>query len=204
MSRAQAPIEFYFDFSSPYSYLAAEGIEAIAARHGREIKWKPILLGAVFKVTGGAPLTEGFGAKAAYSVHDFARSARFAGIPYQMPSPFPVPTVAAARALIWLQGEHPSKATAFMHAVFRAYYVDGRDISQPEVVGAVAAECGLDPARVLAGAQEPLVKDQLRAQVETAIVRGVFGAPFIFVGDEGFWGNDRLPQVDRWLAEGGF
>lgn len=204
MSQPKPPIEFYFDFSSPYSYLAAEQIEAIAARHGAELRWKPILLGAVFKVTGGAPLTETIGAKAAYSVHDFARSARFAGIAYQQPRPFPVATVAAARAVIWLHNEQPAREAAFVHAVFRAYYVDGRDISRAEVVGEVAAECGLDAARVLAGTQDPLVKDQLRAQVETAIVRGVFGAPFMFVGDEAFWGHDRLPQLERWLASGGF
>lgn len=198
------PIEFYFDFSSPYSYLASEAVGAVAARHGRELKWKPILLGAVFKVTGGAPLTEGFGAKAAYSVHDFARSARFAGVPFQLPSPFPIATVTAARAVIWVQNEAPARTSAFVHALFRAYYADGRNIGEPVVVAEVAAECGLDPDRVLAGAQEPLVKDQLRAQVETAIVRGVFGAPFVFVGDEAFWGNDRLPQLERWLEQGGF
>ncbi|MEG2155980.1 MAG: 2-hydroxychromene-2-carboxylate isomerase [Burkholderiaceae bacterium] len=198
------PIEFYFDFSSPYAYLASEQIEAIAQRHGRELKCKPILLGAIFKSTGGAPLTEGFGPKAAYSMHDFARSARFAGVRFEFPSPFPVATVTAARALLWLQAHQPEAASGFLHAVFRAYFVDGRDISRSEVVAQIAAERGLDAERVIAGSQDPLIKDELKAQVETAIVRGVFGAPFLFVGDEAFWGNDRLPQLDRWLAGGGF
>lgn len=198
------PIEFYFDFSSPYAYLASEQIEAIAARHGRELKWKPILLGAVFKSTGGAPLTDGFGAKAAYSVHDFARSARFADLPFTLPTPFPIATVTAARALLWLQMEQPTAAAGFLHAVFRAYFVAGRDISQPAVIAAIAGECGLNAEHLLAAAQEPLIKDALKAQVEAAIVRGVFGAPFMFVGDEAFWGNDRLAQLDRWLATGGF
>ncbi len=198
------PIEFYFDFSSPYSYLASERIEAIATRHGRELKWKPILLGAVFKTTGGAPLTDGFGPKASYSVRDFARSARFAGVPFALPRPFPIATVTAARALIGVQNAVPQRAPAFLHALFRAYFADGRNISDPAVVGAVAGECGLDGGEVLAAAQDPLVKDELKAQVDAAIVRGVFGAPFIFVGDEAFWGNDRLDQLDRWLATDGF
>jgi 2-hydroxychromene-2-carboxylate isomerase len=199
-----APIEFYFDFSSPYAYLASERIEALAARHGREVKFKPILLGAVFKATGGAPLTEGMTVKGTYSVHDFGRSARYEGIPYAMPNPFPIATVTAARAMLWLAREQPARAAPFMHAAFRAYFADGRDISQPAVVGEVLRECGVDAERALAGAGEQDIKDQLKAQVEGAIVRGVFGAPTIFVDGEMFWGNDRLPQIDRWLASGGF
>jgi 2-hydroxychromene-2-carboxylate isomerase len=199
-----APIEFYFDFSSPYAYLASEKIEALAARHGREVKFKPILLGAVFKATGGAPLTEGMTAKGAYSVHDFARSARYEGIPFSLPKPFPIPTVTAARAMLWLTREQPVHAASFMHAALRAYFADGRDISQPAVLAEVLGECGLDVARVLAGAAEQDIKDQLKAQVEGAIVRGVFGAPFMFVDGEAFWGHDRLPHIDRWLATGGF
>lgn len=198
------PIEFYFDFSSPYAYLASEKIEALAARHGREVKFKPILLGAIFKVTGGAPLTEGLTAKGAYSVHDFARSARFQGTPFSLPNPFPIATVTAARAMLWLTRELPAHAAHFMHAVFRAYFADGRNISEPAVLAEVIRECGLDAERVLAGAAEPEIKDQLKAQVEGAIVRGVFGAPFMFVDGEAFWGHDRLPQIDRWLATGGF
>lgn len=197
-------IEFYFDFSSPYAYLASERIEAIAARQGAELRWKPMLLGAIFKVTGGAPLTESIGPKAAYSVHDFARSARFHGVPFQMPSPFPVGTVAAARAAIWALNERPAQASALVHGLFRAYFVEGRNIGEPETVIAIGTECGIDPQALAAGLQDPLVKDMLKAQVETAIVRGVFGAPFIFVGDEAFWGNDRLDQLERWLASGGF
>jgi 2-hydroxychromene-2-carboxylate isomerase len=198
------PIDFYFDFSSPYSFLASEQIEALAARHGRTVRFRPILLGAVFKVADSAPLTEQYGPKARYSVHDFARSARFAGVAYRHPSKFPVGAVAAARAVLWLQQHRPEQANAFVHAVFRAFFQQDRDISDPAVVAAVAQSAGLDGAQLVEAAQAADVKDALRRQVEDAIALGVFGAPTIVVDGEVFWGNDRLPQIDRWLGSGPF
>ena len=127
-------IDFDFDFSSPYSYIASEEIEALAERHGSEIHWHPILLGAVFKQAGSVPLTEGYGPKARYSVRDFGRSAAFIGVPYQHPSMFPVGAVAAARAVLWLQRESPMQVAPFIHAVFRAFFVADRDISETAVV----------------------------------------------------------------------
>jgi 2-hydroxychromene-2-carboxylate isomerase len=197
-------IEFYFDFSSPYSYLASEQIDALAARHGRTVDYRPVLLGAVFKVSGGTPLTEGYGPKAEYSKHDFARSARFAGVPYRAPSRFPVGAVAAARAVLWLQQHAPDKATAFIHAIFRAYFVDNRDVSDAAVVGAVARSVGIDADALAAGVQQPAIKDLLKQRVDEAITLGMFGAPTIVVDGERFWGNDRLPQIERWLAQGSF
>jgi 2-hydroxychromene-2-carboxylate isomerase len=198
------PIDFYFDFSSPYSYLASEQIEPLAARHGRSVRFRPILLGVVFKVSGGAPLTEQYGPKAKYSVHDFERSARFAGVRYRHPSKFPIGAVGASRAVLWLDQHRPEQATPFVHAVFRAFFQDDRDISDAAVVAAVAQSIGLDGAALMAAAQEPPIKDALRRQVEDAIAAGVFGAPAIFVDGELFWGNDRLPQIERWLASGPF
>jgi 2-hydroxychromene-2-carboxylate isomerase len=198
------PIEFYFDFSSPYSYLAAEQIEALAARYGRSVAFKPILLGAIFKVTGGAPLTELHPAKANYAKHDFARSARFAGVAFKYPSEFPIATVTAARALLWLQSQGSAKAPLFVHKAFRAYFAEDRNINDPAVLAAIAAELGIDAAALAAGVQEPAIKDRLKALVDEAIARGVFGAPTIFVDGEMFWGNDRLPQIERWLHRGPF
>lgn len=198
------PIEFYFDFSSPYAYLASEQIEPLVAKYGRTVAFKPILLGAIFKVTGGAPLTEAFPAKASYSKHDFERSARFAGIKFQYPSQFPIATVAAARAVLWLQSQGSAKAPLFVHKVFRAYFAADRNINDPAVLAAIADELGIDKAALAAGVQEPAVKDKLKALVDEAIARGVFGAPTIFVDGEMFWGNDRLPQIERWLAYGPF
>ncbi len=194
------PIDFYFDFSSPYSFLAAEQIEAIAARHGRSVMFRPILLGAVFKASGSAPLTEQYGPKARYSVHDFERSARFVGVRYRHPSKFPIGAVTASRAVLWLQRDRPEKANSFVLAVFRAFFQDDRDIADAAVVAEIAQSLGIDGARLLEAALAADIKDALRRQVEDAVALGVFGAPTIVVDGEMFWGNDRLPQIDRWLA----
>ena len=198
-----SPIEFYFDFSSPYSYLAAEAVEALAAKYKRSVDYKPMLLGVAFKTSGMAPLTE-IPLKGDYSRRDFARSARFAGVPFNMPSPFPVSTVTAARALLWLKKAHPTRVRDFVHALLRAYFVEGRNIGEAPVVAQVADEIGLDAAEMAVAVQDPAIKDQLKRDVDAAIARGVFGSPFIFVDGEPFWGNDRLPQVERWLAHGPF
>jgi 2-hydroxychromene-2-carboxylate isomerase len=198
------PIDFYFDFSSPYSFLASEQIEALAARHGRTVVYRPILLGVVFKASGGAPLTEQYGPKASYSAHDFERSARFAGVRYRHPSKFPIGAVGASRALLWLQQHQPDKANAFVRAVFRAFFQDDRDISDAAVVAQIAESIGIDGPTLMQGAQEPAIKDELRKRVEEAVAFGVFGAPTIVVDGERFWGNDRLPQIERWLASGPF
>jgi len=197
-------IDFHFDFSSPYSFLASEQIEALAARHGRSVAYKPLLLGVVFKASGSAPLTEQYGPKASYSVHDFERSARFVGVAYRHPSKFPIGAVAASRAVLSLQRDQPDRASAFVHAVFRAFFQQGRDISDVAEVARIAQEIGLDGPALLQAAQEPAIKDALRRRVEEAIALGVFGAPTIVVDGEVFWGNDRLPQIERWLASGPF
>jgi 2-hydroxychromene-2-carboxylate isomerase len=204
MTPMAAPIEFWFDFSSPYSYLASEKIEELAARHGRRVEFKPTLLGVIFRTTGGVPLTELVPPKASYFAHDFERSARFAGVAYRHPSVFPISTVNAARAFLWLQEKDEPAAVRFLHAAFRGYFSQDRNLAEPEVLGALAAEAGADPVQLARGIQEPAVKDRLKALVDESIARGVFGAPTIFVDGEMFWGHDRLPQVERWLASGPF
>jgi 2-hydroxychromene-2-carboxylate isomerase len=197
------PIEFYFDFSSPYSYLASEAIEPLAARYGREVDYKPILLGAAFKVAGTRPLTE-VPLKGEYSKRDMERSARFAGVPFALPEPFPIGAVAASRAFIWLSDIDPQRARAFVHATFREYFVAGRNIADTPVVAGVLHQVGADPDQVLAAIQQTEIKERLKSHVDAALARGVFGAPFLFVDGEPFWGHDRLVQVDRWLATGPF
>jgi 2-hydroxychromene-2-carboxylate isomerase len=197
------PIEFYFDFSSPYSYLLSEQIEPLAGKYGRSVAYKPILLGAMFKVSGMAPLTE-VPLKGTYSRLDMERSARFAKVPFKVPSQFPISTVNTARALLWLQGTGSAKSVTFVHKAFRAYFVEDRNIGDVEVLADLADDLGLDVAAMRAALQDPAIKDKLKAQVEQAIARGVFGAPFVFIDGEPFWGNDRLPQIERWLAYGPF
>jgi 2-hydroxychromene-2-carboxylate isomerase len=198
------PIDFYFDFSSPYSFLAAEQIEALAARHGRAVRYRPLLLGAVFKAAGSAPLTEQYGPKAKYSVHDFGRSARFAGIRYRHPSKFPIGAIAATRGVLWLQRQQPDQVGPFVRAIYRAFFQEDRDVTDPTVVAQVAQSIGIDGQALLQAGQDPAIKDELRAQVDAAVALGIFGAPTFIVDGEMFWGNDRLPQVERWLASGQF
>jgi 2-hydroxychromene-2-carboxylate isomerase len=198
------PIRFYFDFSSPYSYLASEQIDALAARYSREVDYRPILLGPVFKAAGSQPLTESYRPKAEYSVLDFERSARFAGVQYRHPPRFPIGAVAASRAVLWLQKHHPQQATAFIHAVFRAFFAEARDVTGNEVLADIARRCGVDAEAMLAGAQQFETKELLKQRVDEAIAAGVFGAPTFEIDGERFWGNDRLPQIERWLAGGPF
>jgi 2-hydroxychromene-2-carboxylate isomerase len=199
----KAPIEFYFDFSSPYGYLASTRINALAAHHQRRVNWRPILLGPMFKVAGTAPLV-GVPLKGPYSVRDFSRTARFLGIPYKQPEPFPTGTQNAARAFYWINDRDPVKAHKFAAACYATYFGHGIDITSPEKVAEIAAALGEDRDATLAAMADPAVKERLKNEVETALAKGVFGSPYIIVDGEPFWGNDRLDQVDAWLATGGF
>ena len=199
-----SPIDFYFDFSSPYGYLASEKIDALAAKHGRSVNYRPVLLGVVFKQTGAMPLTQ-VPLKGDYSRRDMERSARFHGIKdFRMPSKFPIPTQAAARIVLWAQQRDAALAAKVVHALYRALFSDDRDISDPDIAVAVAATCGVDAAATRAAIDDPAIKDALKRANEDAIVRGVFGSPYIVVDGEPFWGMDRLDQVERWLATGGW
>ena len=204
MTEPVAPIDFYFDFSSPYGYLLSERIDDLAARFGRRVHWHPILLGVVFQATGGAPLTLQNPAKAAYSLHDFARSARFMGVAYRHPTLFPLPTQNAARAFYWLHGQDCALARRFAHAVYRALFVDDRDISAPDTVLEIATNLGVDRNSLVAALQSPEIKARLKDEVDNAMKAGVFGSPHVIIDGEAFFGADRLPQIEKWLETGGF
>lgn len=198
------PIEFWFDFSSPYAWLASERIEAVAARHGRTVDWRPFLLGIAFRAEGTRPLTH-YGAKGDYSAHDFARSARLWNIPFRLPDPFPAPSQAAARILLWLQQDHPDLARDFIRAVFRAYFVDNRFIGDTATVLDIAAGCGIDRTAAAAQPDNPVMKARLRDQTAEAVERrGIFGAPTMIADGEMFWGADRVDMLDLWLTRGGW
>ncbi|HRH13513.1 MAG TPA: 2-hydroxychromene-2-carboxylate isomerase [Azonexus sp.] len=198
------PIDFWFDFSSPYGYLLSERIDEVAARFGRKVRWHPILLGVVFKATGSAPLTLQNPAKAAYSLLDFARSARFMGIPYRHPTRFPLATQNAARAYYWLHSQDCALARRFAHAIFRALYVDDRDIAALDVALEIAANLGVDRSSLETALQSQQIKDRLKAEVDNALAIGVFGSPHVMIDGEAFFGADRLPQIEKWLETGGF
>jgi len=197
------PIEFYFDFSSPYGYFMSEKIDAVGEQHGRDVQWRPFLLGAVFKETGGQPLTA-VPMKAEYADKDLARTGRFLGLPFQIPSAFPVSSAKAARAFYWLEGQNAVLARNFAKKVFKAYFVEDQDISQVEVLQACAEPLGVNGDELA----EAIVTDDVKAVLKNvcaeAIERKVFGSPFVIIDGEPFWGVDRLPQIEVWLAKGGF
>ena len=198
-----AAIDFYFDFSSPYGFLASQKIEALAQKYGRSVDWHPVLLGVIFKETAMMPLTM-IPLKGEYSKRDFARSARFHGVDFRMPSKFPIATMAAARIVLWLKRRNPALAVRVAKALYRAYFLDDVDISDPEQAVAVAAKEGVDANAARAAIADPAVKDELKREVEQAMARGVFGSPYVIVDGEPFWGIDRFDQIERWLAAGGF
>jgi 2-hydroxychromene-2-carboxylate isomerase len=196
-------IDFYFDFSSPYSYIASEWIAALAARHGRTVSWKAILLGATFQAAElRSPVA--YPIKRDYAMRDFERSARFEGVPLTMPTPFPIPTQNAARVFWWLHDQDPARAVDWAHHGLRAYFARGVDLSDAAALRALASEFGLDPGAAEAAWSDPVWKQRLKAENEAAIGAGVFGAPFFVVDGEPFWGNDRRPQIERWLEKGPF
>ena len=196
-------IDFYFDFSSPYGYFAATKIDDIAAKYGRTVVWRPILLGAIFKITGQQPLPT-IPLKGSYAKHDLARSARLFGVPFKLPSKFPVAGQAPSRAFYWVSDRDPVLARTLAQALYRAYFAEDRDISSPEVTANVAAKLGVNRDELAQALNDPAVKERLKSEVDAAIERGVFGSPYIIVDGEPFWGSDRLDQVDKWLATGGW
>lgn len=196
-------IDFYFDFASPYGYFAAREIEELAARQGATVNWRPILLGAVFKVTGALPNLAA-PLRGDYLRHDVDRIARMLGIPLVIPPSAPARSVAAARLFYHLDATDPTLAKDYALAVFDAHWLRGRDIGPAEVAVALAGSLGVDEAKAAAALENTAVKDRLRAETDHAVERGVFGSPFLFVDDQRFWGWDRLPMLEAWLARGGW
>jgi 2-hydroxychromene-2-carboxylate isomerase len=198
------PIDFYFDFSSPYSYLANEWVDALAARHGRTVRRHAILLGATFAAAElKSPVS--YPIKREYSLRDFQRSARYERVPYATPESFPIPTQNAARVFWWLRDTVGEDAAAhWARTAFRAYFTRGVPLNDAAALKALAAEAGLPADATEAVWNDPVWKARLKQANETAIAAGVFGAPFFIVDGEPFWGNDRKPQIERWLSDGPF
>ena len=203
MSAGEKPIDFYFEFSSPYGYVAAELVDDFARRVGRKVNWRPFLLGPVFKITGQPPLID-IPMKGEYARKDFARSARQHKVAYRHPEKFPIGTVAPLRAFYWTHDRDPAQAQALAKSLYRAYFADGRDISAPATVVEVAKSVGVDGTAMAAALEDPAVKERARREVDAAIAAGVFGSPFFVVDGEPFWGVDRLPMLEQWVSGGGW
>lgn len=200
----KSPIEFYFDFSSPYGYFASCRIDEVGQRHGRHVIWRPYLMGVAMKLTGSKPLVERE-MLGEYSRRDIPRTARRFGIAYNPPPPpFPLPSIAPCRAYYWLFDRDPQQARDFARRTYAALFIDGRNISDAEVAVELATSAGADTDDARAALGDQTVKDRLRHETDAAIERGVFGSPYFIVDGEPFWGNDRIDELDRWLQTGGW
>lgn len=182
-------IEFFFDVVSPYSYIASEQIEALANSCQVELQWRPFLLGGVFKETGNQPPGM-LPSRGKYLLKDLKRKSKFFQIPFTMPKMFPINSMLAMRTLCsFAENELPEKA----HRVFRAYWVDNQAINNEAVIKELLG------AEALAKAEDSDIKEKLRANTEEAVKRGAFGAPTFFIGDEMFFGSDRLMFMQAYL-----
>jgi len=197
------PVDFYFDFSSPYAYFAITKIDELAAEFDREVTWHPFMLGPAFKMTDNAPLIDQ-PVKGNYCANDWARLARFMTLPWSMPDPFPIATLAAARAFYWIADEDTALAKRFALACFDTYFGRGEDITAPEKVADIAEPLGVDRAGLLEAVADPAIKQRLKDETQAALDAGVFGSPFFIIDGEPFWGADRLWMVKRWLKAGGW
>lgn len=192
-------VEFFFDVGSPASYLASTQLPALCAEQGARLVYRPMLLGGVFQATGNASPAS-VPSKGAYTQKDFQRFARRYGVPFQQNPFFPINTLVLMRALIGTQLHMPERFEALLAAVFKALWQDQLNLGEPQVVGEVLTRAGFEPMAVLALTAQQDVKDALKASTEEAVRRGVFGAPSMFVGDELFFGQDRLDFVREALA----
>ncbi|MBC7480238.1 MAG: 2-hydroxychromene-2-carboxylate isomerase [Pseudorhodobacter sp.] len=192
-------VDFYFDFGSPAAYLAWTQLPTICAGTDAVVVHKPVLLGGVFQATGNrAPMTVPL--KGTYLFADLARFARRYGVPLTFNPNFPINTLTLMRAAVGLQMRQDARFDDYCAAMFKAIWVDAKNMNDPAVVGAVLAQAGFDPQALLALSSEPSVKDELKALTDAAVQRGVFGAPTFFVADQMYWGQDRLDFVREALA----
>jgi 2-hydroxychromene-2-carboxylate isomerase len=190
----QKTFDYYFDFGSLATYLAHTQLPKICAETGATPNLLPMLLGGVFQATGNSsPMT--VPAKGRYVYVDFKRYADAYGVPLNMNSHFPIITTTLMRVVTALQMKNDPRMAAYMDAVFQAIWVDSLNLNDPAIVAEVLTRAGLDPVELLAMANEQATKDQLKAVTMRAVERGVFGAPTFFVGEQMFWGQDRIEQV---------
>ena len=189
-------IEFFFDIGSPYSYLAATQMDALAKRTGATVHWRPFLLGGVFKAVGNTP-PAALELKRDWMLGDLNMWADHYDVPFQMSSHFPVNSLLPQRALTAANTTTPERLPQFALELYRDYWADDRDVSKASRVQAAAERAGFDGERLVAMAAEQPIKDKLRAVTDEAVDRGAFGAPTFFVGEQMFWGNDRLHFVEK-------
>lgn len=191
-------LEFYFDVGSPAAYLAWTQVAALARNAGAQLVYKPMLLGGVFQATANhSPMT--VPAKGRYMITDLQRFAQRYGVTFSHNPYFPINTLALMRGAVAMQMHEPERFIPYVDAVFRAIWVEGKDMNDPAVVAGVLQAAGFDAARIVALTQDAEVKERLKNATQEAVARGVFGAPTFFVGGHMFWGQDRLDFVKEAL-----
>lgn len=207
-------VDFYFDYSSTNSYFAAFMLPRMCDLNGARVRWLPLHLAALFRGTGFDVMAM-TPRKARYLWRDHDRYGRWTGLPFRKPSRFPIKTAQALRATIVIPRllepgaaldresvlQYEKQTGQFAQAIFRAYWERDEDIGSPEVLSRVASDAGFDGKRLLEHADSTEAREALAAVTSRAIDRGVFGAPMFFVGDEMFWGKDRLDFVERLLKQ---
>lgn len=193
------PIAFWFDFISPYGYFAATQLGPLAAKYGRSVDWKPLLLGVtVMKVMGLKPLPE-TPLKKEYIKVDRPRLARLLGVPYRDHGLKDVNSLAASRAFLWLKEKDSALAVRFGHRIYERLWVHGKDFTPPEAVAEEARALGIDDKALLAAIGSESAKAALKASVDEAVANNVFGVPTFVVDGEPIWGVDRLWMLEHWL-----
>lgn len=192
-------IAFYFDLLSPFGYLASTQIEKVAARHGRAVDWRPVLLGVtVLKIMGMKPLTE-YPLKGDYLRHDMERFAKLYDVPLRHHGLKGHNSLNAMRAFVWLKQQNERLAVDFAKAIYARLWIEGKDITPPDACAEEAEALGIDPDALRAAIASDAVKAALQSDVESAVANGVFGVPFFIADGEKFFGNDHIWMMELWL-----
>jgi 2-hydroxychromene-2-carboxylate isomerase len=193
-------VEFYFDVGSPAAYLAWTQLPRICADTNAQLHYRPMLLGGVFQATGNqSPMM--VAPKGRYMMGDLERFAHRYGTSFSHNPFFPINTLTLMRIATGLQMRDPVRMVPFVDAVYRAIWVEGKNMNDPGIVAEVAQAAGFDAAALLALSADPEVKERLKTVTQDAVTRGVFGAPTFFVGDHMYWGQDRLDFVKQALEQ---
>ena len=192
-------VDFFFDVGSPASYLAWTQLPGICESHGADLVYRPMLLGGVYQATGNAsPAT--IPVKGRYVQMDYERHARRYGVPFNENKHFPIITLFLMRAVTGIQLRHPEQLQQFLGCVFKGLWIDALNLNDPQLMTGVLTAGGFDPAEIERLSQEPETKAALKATTQEAVERGAFGAPTIYVGDQMFFGQDRMDFLREALS----
>lgn len=192
----QKTIDFYFDFGSPTTYLASTQLPKIAQAAGAQLIYHPVLLGGIFQAAGNqSPVM--IPLKAAWMSKDLNRFSERYGVTYRQNPFFPINTMQLMRAATGIQLRKPELFDHFLTTIFQGMWVKELNLADPAVLATLLAQAGFDPQEVFALTQDQEVKDKLRADTDRAIQRGIFGLPVMFIGDEMYFGQDRLDFVEE-------